>query len=214
MKIGENQEFIENYLNDSLEILKKITLKDISSVIDILFQAWKNEKTVFVLGNGGSASTASHFTADLAKYAAMGTSYKKNRKRFKAICLNDNTPLISAWVNDFGFDSIFIEQVRPWLKKNDVVFAFSVHGGSTEKRSGKYSQNIAKVFAYAKSKGAILAGLTGDTGGIMKEMSDACIVIPTVNKKTITPQVEGIHLVIHHLIIHRLKELIEDWSGK
>ncbi len=204
-----NKSFIKKYLSESKKIIDTIPYEDIEQIIEILFDAWQNEATIFVMGNGGSASTASHFAADLTKYTA---SDNKQKKRFKVMCLTDNMVLTSAWTNDFGFDTIFAEQMRPWIKKDDVVFAFSVHGGSGKMKGGKWSQNIPKAFQLAKKSGAKLIGMSGDTGGVMKKTADACIVIPTVNSETITPQVEGFHVVIHHLIIHRLKELVENWG--
>jgi D-sedoheptulose 7-phosphate isomerase len=142
----------------------------------------------------------------------MGSSYEQEKKRLKAICLSDNIVLTSAWTNDFGFDSIFVEQMKPWLKKNDVVVAFSVHGGADKMNGGKWSQNIIKAFKLAKERGAKVIGFAGDTGGIMKQMADVCVVVPSVNKEMITGHTEGLHVVINHLIIHRLKQLIEQWG--
>jgi len=210
MSVKPNQKFIKKYFRDANNIIKKMPVKDIDRIIEILFEGWQQEATIFVIGNGGSASTASHFAADLTKYTVMGASYEQKKKRFKVLCLTDNIPLTSAWTNDFGFDTIFSEQMEPWIKKNDIVFAFIVHGGSM--KGGEWSQNIPKAFILAKERGAKLIGLAGDTGGAMKDMADACVVVPTVNKETITPQVEGFHVVIHHLIIHRLKELIGKWG--
>lgn len=208
-----NHTFIKQYLNESKKIIRQLSQAEIDKIIDILFEAWLQESTIFVMGNGGSASTASHFAADLTKYTVMGASYELKKKRFKVICLTDNMVLTSAWTNDFGFDTVFAEQMEPWIKKNDVVFAFSVHGGTLEKDGGNiWSQNIPKAFELAKERGAKLVGLAGDTGGAMKKMADACVVIPTVNKEAITPHVEGLHVVIHHLIIHRLKQLIQKWG--
>lgn len=208
----QNTKFINNYLSETRQILRKLSRTDLDMIIRVLFEAWLSEATVFVMGNGGSASTASHFSADLTKYTVMGASYEQKKKRFKVMCLTDNTVLNSAWTNDFGFDAVFAEQMEPWVKKNDVVIAFSVHGGSGESKNGKWSQNIPVAFQLAKERGAKLIGFAGDTGGVMKEMADVCIVIPTVNKETITPHVESFHVVVHHLIIHRLKQLIERWG--
>lgn len=208
-----NKVFISQYFRELEEIIRGISRTDIDKIISILFDAWQQERTIFVMGNGGSASTASHFAADLTKYTVMGASYEQRRKRFKVMCLTDNMVLTSAWTNDFGFDSIFAEQMSPWLNKNDVVVAISVHGGSGEMKGGAWSQNIPKAFQLAKERGAKLIGLAGDTGGIMKETADVCVVVPTVNKETITPHVESFHVVIHHLIIHRLKQLIEQWGN-
>ena len=209
-----NKPFIKDYLKETNEILNSLPIKDIAEVVDILFEGWKRNSTVFVMGNGGSSSTASHFAADLAKYPTDGIEGKNAKKRFKVLCLNDNMPLTSAVTNDIGFDSIFSEQLLTWIKKGHIVFAFSVHGGSGETKFGKWSQNIPKAFALARKHHAILLGMAGDTGGIMKQTADACIVVPTVNKQTISPQVEGIDVVIHHLIIHRLRELINQYLNQ
>lgn len=207
-----NISYIKKYFSDTKKIIDKISYKDIDRVIELLYNAWEQESTIFVMGNGGSAATASHFAADLTKYTVMGASYEQKKKRFKVICLTDNMVLTSAWTNDFGFDSIFAEQMEPWLKKNDIVMAISVHGGGGEQKAGKWSQNIPKAFQLAKERGAKLIGLAGDSGGLMKDMADVCVVIPTINKETITPNVESFHVVVHHLIIHRLRQLIERWG--
>ena len=207
-----HQKFIQTYLVECEKILRKISIEDIDEIITYLFNAWKNESSVFVMGNGGSASSASHFAADLSKYP-IGNSYKERIKRFKVMCLTDNASSISAWTNDVGFESVFEEQLKPWLKINDVIVAFSVHGGSgSPMRGKKWSQNIPRAIALAKERGAKVIGFSGDSGGVLKELSDACLVVPTVNRDTITPQVEGFHVVIHHLIIHRLKQLIQAWG--
>jgi len=210
--VSSNQKFIKQYLSDTKKVIGDIDISEIDKIITILFEAWLQESTIFVMGNGGSASTASHFAADLTKYTVMGTSYEQKKKRFKVLCLTDNVALTSAWTNDFGFDTVFAEQMEPWIKKNDVVLAFSVHGGSLKPKGGTWSQNIPKAFELAKKRGAKLIGLAGDTGGKMKEIADVCVVIPTISKEMITVHVEGLHVVIHHLIIHRLKHLIEKWE--
>lgn len=204
-----HQEFIQSYLDESQNILKKVSIEDIDKIIALLFKAWKNDSSIFVMGNGGSASTASHFAADLSKYP-IGNSYDKKIRRFKVMCLTDNAPTISAWTNDVGFETVFEEQLKPWLKANDVIVAFSVHGGSGSPMKGKkWSQNIPRAIILAKKRKAKIIGFSGDNGGVLKQLSDACLVIPTVNKDTITPQVEGFHVVVHHLIVHRLKQLVK-----
>ncbi len=205
----KHQKYIKEYFLESKKIIEQMPIEDINNTINILYKAWQTNATIFVMGNGGSTSTASHFAADLSKYP-ISNSYEQKIKRFKVICLTDNMPLISAWTNDVGFETIFEEQLKPWLKKNDVLIAFSVHGGSGSPMKGKkWSQNIPRALALAKQRGAKIIGFSGDTGGVLKEMSDACIVIPTISKERITVHVEGFHVVLDHMIIHRLRELIE-----
>ncbi len=103
----ENRAIIEDYLSETRQITEAISVEDIDKVIRLLYQAWQDENQVFICGNGGSASTATHFTCDLAK-----TTIVDGMKRFKAICLNDNVPLVSALTNDEGFDNLYYEQLR------------------------------------------------------------------------------------------------------
>ena len=187
----ENKEFIENYFEEMQEVIKKLPKEEIDKAIEILFEAWKNEKQIFTIGNGGSASTATHFAADISK-----TTIIEGKKRFKAIGLTDNVPLISAWTNDAGFDNVFVGQLENLLQQGDVVIVISVHGGSG------WSANLVKAIEYAKRRGAKTIGLTGFDGGIMKMVCDACIVVP-INS---TPHVESFHVVLQHLIVFCLKE--------
>ena len=165
--------------------------KILKSIIDVLQKAQKNGKTIFTFGNGGSGSTASHFVSDLLK-----TAITKDAKRFTAISLVDNTPVNLAWSNDQSFDSIFIEQLKNFLKKNDVVFAFS--------GSGK-SKNVIQAVKYAKKNNAICIGFTGMGGGELKKICDLCIVVPSSDMLTI----ESTHLIICHCIIDFIRK-----SGK
>ena len=212
MKKQSNREFIKSYFAESQKIIKKISIRDVSKMIELIFEAWQQEATVFVMGNGGSASTASHFAADLSKYTIYTDAKGLKKNRFRVISLVDNPVLISAWTNDNGFDSIFEQQLEPWMRKGDIVVAFSVHGGSLRPGGGKWSQNIPKACEITKARGGKIIGFSGDEGGSLKQVADACIVVPTIYRETITPQVEGMHVVIHHLIIHRLKELIHLWG--
>jgi D-sedoheptulose 7-phosphate isomerase len=200
-----DKKFIENYLNEMKKSLEGISVDKIYYAMEILFDAWKKENIIFVIGNGGSASTASHFAADLAK-----STITENKKRFKVISLVDNVPLITAWTNDNGWDSVYEEQLKPWLKENDVLVVFSVHGGSGKGNAGLWSQNLVRAIRLAKERNAKVIGFTGFDGGIVKEMSDVCIVIPTNSEQLNTPLVESCHVALHHLIVFGLKEWIKN----
>jgi D-sedoheptulose 7-phosphate isomerase len=102
-----------------------ISIEDADRVVELLYDAWQKGHQVFVCGNGGSASTATHFTCDLSK-----TTIVKGKKRFKAHCLNDNIPLMSALINDEGFDNLFYEQLVNHFQEGDVLICISVHGGA------------------------------------------------------------------------------------
>ena len=199
-----SENYITQYLNQMERIAREIPRRDIDRAIDMLFEAWTKGSTVFVMGNGGSASTATHLVCDLAKYTVVG-----DKPRFKVIGLTDNIPLVSAWTNDNGFGSIFVEQLRPWLNEGDVVVGISVHGGSGSGQAGPWSQNLVQAMALARERDARIIGLSGFTGGAMKEMADVCIVVPINEEPLGTPLVESWHVILHHLICVALRQRIE-----
>lgn len=196
-----DMQFIEKYFSDMLHVIKDISRDDVNKAIDILFEAWKNGKKIYTMGNGGSASTATHFAADLAK-----TSIVEGKKRFKVMGLTDNIPLMSAWINDNGFENLFTGQLENLIEKGDVLVGFSVHGGSGSGNAGLWSQNLLKAMKFAKEKGAKTIGFSGFDGGMFKKICDACIVVPIDS----TPQVESFHVALHHLIVFGLKEKIQN----
>lgn len=196
-----NKDYIDRYLVEMEVILRSISREDIDKVIEALFDAWRRDATVFIMGNGGSASTATHFACDLQKCTIVD-----GKRRFKAIALNDNIPLASAWINDNGFENLFSEQLENFLKKGDVVIAISVHGGVGRDKAGLWSQNLLRAFQLAKEKGAATIGFSGFDGGALKETADVCIVVPFNS----TPQVESFHLALEHLVTFCLKEKIEE----
>lgn len=199
----QNGTYITTYLDRMARITREIPRSDIDRVIDILFDAWSRGGAVYVMGNGGSASTATHLACDLAKYTIVD-----GKPRFRVMGLNDNTPLVSAWTNDNGFGSIFVEQVRPWLAAGDVLIGISVHGGSGSGQAGPWSQNLAQAMALARERDARTIGLSGFTGGALKEIADVCIVVPIDEEPLGTPLVESWHVVVHHLICFALRQRI------
>jgi len=194
-----NRDFIQNYLSEMKRTVDDISIEDVDRVVELLYDAWQKGQRVFVCGNGGSASTATHFTCDLSK-----TTIAKGKKRFKAHCLNDNIPLMSALINDEGFDNLFYEQLVSHFQEGDVLVCISVHGGAGKDKAGLWSQNLLKAMKYAQDMGGKTIGLSGFDGGPMKEIADACIVVP-VNS---TPQVESFHLALEHMICSCLREKI------
>ncbi len=197
----KNKDFIQNYLSETRKITEAISVDDIDRAIELLFEAWQKGNQVFTCGNGGSASTATHFACDLSK-----TTIVPGKKRFKAYCLNDNIPLMSALINDEGFDNLFYEQLKDRFQEGDVLICISVHGGAGKDRAGLWSQNLLKAMRYARDMGGKTIGLSGFDGGPMKEIADACIMVP-INS---TPQVESFHLALEHLICNCLRQKIEE----
>jgi D-sedoheptulose 7-phosphate isomerase len=195
----ENKRFIQNYLSEMKKVADDISVDDIDKVVGLLFDAWKRGSQVFVCGNGGSSSTATHFACDLSK-----TTIVEGKRRFKAYCLNDNIPLMSALINDEGFDNLFYEQLKNLFQEGDVLICISVHGGAGKDKAGLWSQNLLKAMKYARDMKGKTIGFSGFDGGPMKEIADACIVVP-INS---TPHVESFHLALEHLVCRCLKEKI------
>jgi len=195
------EKYIETYLSDMKKVIEAISIDDIDRVIELLFSAWESGNQVFICGNGGSASTATHFSCDLSK-----TTIVEGKRRFKVHCLNDNIPLITAIINDEGFDNLFIEQLKNWFQKGDILICISVHGGVGRDKAALWSQNLVKAMRYAQEMKGHTIGLAGFDGGVMKEIADACIVVPANS----TPQVESFHLALEHLICVCLRQKIEE----
>jgi len=196
-------DFVDGYFQAMDEVNRTLSREDVRRAVDLLFQTWEGDGTVYMMGNGGSASTATHFASDLAKYTSL-----PGKRRFRALSLGDNIPLVSALTNDSGFESIFIEQLRPCLKTGDLVVGLSVHGGSGAGEIGPWSQNLVQALALAKERGARTIGFSGFGGGALKGLTDVCIVVPWDSEPLGTLLVESYHVALHHLICGALKQRI------
>ena len=189
----------DEYLSEVSKIASDLDRGEIDKAISILYGAWNSDNQVFVIGNGGSASTSTHFACDLNKWVSDGAE-----RKFRAFALVDNIPLMSALTNDNGWGDVYAEQLRNFFRKGDVLVAISVHGGSGSDKAGPWSQNLLKAVKYVKENGGKVVGLAGFDGGVLKTAADACIVVPAES----TPHVEGMHLVLTHLMSEQLRALI------
>lgn len=196
-----NQPFIDTFLEQTAQVLQSLPRQDIDAGIDLLFDAWQNGATVYIAGNGGSSSTASHFACDLAKW-----TMHDDKARFRVLALTDNMPLFSALMNDEGTASVYAEQLAPFVHAGDVLILISVHGGSGAGNAGTWSQNLLRAMQVAQDAGARVLGLSGFDGGALQQMADVCITVPVDS----TPQVESAHLAIEHLICDCLRQKIAD----
>ena len=199
MEQMNNKQYIQNYLKETREITKLISVDAVDKAVELLFNAWRNGNHVYTCGNGGSASTATHFACDLVKTTAAA-----GKRGLKAECLNDNVPLVLALINDDGFDNLFSEQLKTKAEEGDVLICISVHGGSGSDRAGLWSQNLLRAMSYMQDIGGKSIGLSGFDGGSMKEIADVSVIVPADS----TPQVESLHLVIEHLVCGCLREKI------
>lgn len=196
-----NRAYIDRYLAGVKQIADDISREDIDRVIEILYDAWQKGRRIFIFGNGGSAGTASHFAADLNKCTSF-----EGKKRIKVMSLVDSIPWVSALTNDDGWDTVYVEQMKNFFEPGDVAVALSVHGGSGKDKAGLWSQNLLKALQYAKDHQGVAIGFSGFDGGAMKEMADACVVVPF----NTTPHVESFHVTLHHLVTFCLADRIKN----
>ncbi len=176
---------IEGYLSRLQDTIKNLNTDEINNFINLLVEARDNDKNIFIMGNGGSAATASHFTGDFNK----GVSYQHDQfKRFKFICLNDNLPTLMAYANDVSYDDIFVEPLKNFFKPGDLVIGISGSGNS---------KNVLKAIEYANQNGGVTFGLVGYDGGKLKQLAQSCIHV-NINDMQIT---EDLHMVMDHLIM-------------
>ena len=181
---------IIQYLEDVRTMLAQMPLESIEQVLQALLDVYEREGTVFIMGNGGRAATASPFAGDLAK----GTAHPRLR-RFRVVPLTDNVPLITAWANDVDYEWIFAEQLRNLVRPGDLVIGISGSGNSP---------NVLNAIALAREMGATTVGLTGGDGGKLALMADIVVIAPSDTME----QIEDAHLVLEHLICTTLREEI------
>ena len=175
--------FAEAYLDYLTSVLKTIDAREIGQFIETLLDARERGANIYFIGNGGSAATASHFANDIA----IGTnSYEKP---FRAVSLTDSNAIITAVGNDFGFEEIFVRQLRVLGRAGDVVVAISASGNSP---------NLIRAFDYAKSIGIKTVAITAFDGGKMKQIADEGVHVPTAPKEY--GPAEDAHMVLDHLV--------------
>jgi D-sedoheptulose 7-phosphate isomerase len=185
---------IDNYLSSLQRAINLLSKSDVANVVEEIMNAYQRDSQIFIIGNGGSASTASHFACDLCK-GTLQQIHNEKEKRFRAISLSDNVALISALANDLSFDEIFIQQLRNLVKKEDLVIAISCSGNSP---------NIIKAVEYAKQFGAKTIGFLGfKDGGKLAGIVDQAIIVQSDNYG----QIEDVHLVLEHLISSSIAKL-------
>ena len=179
---------IEHYWHELASTIQAMPFDMLTKAAELLLDCYRRGSTVFMLGNGGSAATASHFACDLAK----GTQVI-GLPAFRVISLSDNVPLMSAWANDTNYERIFAEQLATLIHPDDIVIAISASGNSP---------NILAAARMAQQSGAITLALTGQDGGKLSRLADFTIYVPSQSIE----QVEDAHLVIAHSLCVVLRE--------
>src|SRR4051794_6917391 len=188
---------MEDHVTDYLDRLHRaiggLPRAELVALGEMLFRAYQNQKQVFTLGNGGSASTASHMAADLGK-----NTIEANMRRFRIISLNDNMSLLTALANDTGYENVFSEQLKNLIRAGDVLIVISASGNSP---------NILQAVRCAQARSAQVAGLLGFGGGQAAGLVDLAIVVPSSHYGV----VEDIHLIINHVMVeHFQRRLAEE----
>lgn len=177
-KLSKN---LELYIATLKQTLDKLDYDEVLSFIDVLLNAREEERSIFIMGNGGSAATASHFACDFNK----GLSHP-GQKRFKIICLNDNVPSMMAYANDQSYEDIFVEQLKNFFQPGDVVIGISGSGNSA---------NVVKAISWANKNGACTVCLVGYDGGKLKQIARKSVHVK-VDDMQIT---EDVHMILDHI---------------
>lgn len=187
-------ETINRYFIELEQMVQAISLQQLQHVLQLLEETYYSGHRIFIMGNGGSAATASHFALDLAKNTIM-----PGAPRLKAISLTDHVPLITAWSNDTAYEHIFAEQLANMIEPGDLVIGISTSGNSP---------NVINAIQLAKACKASTVGLLGAKGGKIKEMVDAYVLAPGQNIE----QEEDAHLILAHVITRHMRDVIRPKS--
>jgi D-sedoheptulose 7-phosphate isomerase len=187
-----NMNYSVKHLNESVEIIQKLDSSEIEKMADLLVSVKTEGGRIFFLGVGGSAGNCSHAVNDFRKIVGI-----------ESYAPTDNVSELTARTNDEGWATIFVEWLKiSKLNANDILFILSVGGGNLEKN---ISPNLVEAIKFAKSIGAKVTGIVGRDGGYTAQMSDACVIVPTVNPDNITPHSEAFQAVIWHLLVSHPK---------
>lgn len=181
---------LEGYMSLVMDTLRQVPIESASRVVEVIYQAYETGKQVFIVGNGGSASTASHFACDLGKGSVIN-----GKPRLKVLSLNDNMALLTAYANDVSYEDVFAEQLKNLLDEGDVLIGITGSGNSP---------NILKALETANEMGAVTVGLLGFGGGKARKL---CQVHVTVDEDIYGP-VEDIHMFLAHGISEGFKHLV------
>jgi D-sedoheptulose 7-phosphate isomerase len=180
--------YLDDYLARTATLARALPLPIIQTIVKSIVCAWERDRFVFVMGNGGSAATASHLANDLGKGGITGF-----RRRFKVLALADNVPLLTAWANDTSYANVFAEQLSNFCGAGDVAIGISGSGNSP---------NVLAAMQLARERRAVTIGLTGFDGGELRALVDHCLVVPSNDMQ----HVEDMHMVVAHLIYSAIRD--------
>jgi D-sedoheptulose 7-phosphate isomerase len=181
---------VREYFADLTQVIGSLSEEQVQDLVDTIAEAYQSDRQVFILGNGGSAAAASHLACDLQK-GIGGVA----PKRFKAMAVTDNVPIMTAWANDTDYSEIFVRQLDTWVNPGDLVIAISGSGNSP---------NVIKAVQLANDRGALTYGLTGFKGGKLAQVAKKSIVVPSNSMQ----HIEDVHVILAHLVYTCLKKII------
>lgn len=180
-------DFVDDYLGRLKQTIDEIAVPRVEAIGDVLFRTYRDGKQVFIIGNGGSAATASHMACDLAK-----NTISPNQQRFRVLSLGDNLPMISALANDIGYEHVFSEQLVNLIRPGDVLISITASGNSP---------NIVRAMEYARFRAATNIALLGFDGGRALELADEYVLVPSSDYGII----EDMHMVLDHVLTEYFK---------
>jgi len=183
----DKKDKIKSFFDDIKYHIGEIDIDKIQKIADVLYTAWKNDRQIFILGNGGSASQASHMAADISKNTFKRV-YDPKIKRFRIISLTDNISMLTAYANDVGYEEVFSQQLRNLINEHDVLIVITGSGNSP---------NVVRAVEYAREHNATVIGLLGFDGGKVKDKVDYELTVNSNDYGVI----ESVHPAIHHLIV-------------
>jgi D-sedoheptulose 7-phosphate isomerase len=186
--VGDNMiKEIEKYLSDLKVVIDKLDMPEVAKAVEVLREARKQNKQIFLMGNGGSAATANHFLCDFGKNAVSG-----DEGRFRIISVCTGMEPVTAYANDMAYESIFVEQLKNLFNDGDYVLAISASGNS---------MNVINAVNYAKERNGTIIGLTGGDGGKLRKLSDVKLHVEC----DVIEQVEDIHMIFEHILVFLFK---------
>jgi len=202
MSTSKTMVFAHQYLEEAKRIIDQLDRSAIETMTRLLVKLRETGGRLFLVGVGGGAGHAGHAVNDFRKLAGI-----------EAYSPSDNVSELTARTNDEGWDTTY----AAWLQvsrlcKKDMLFVFSVGGGDLERN---ISPNIVRAVGYAKHVGATVIGVLGRDGGYTASVADACVIVPTVNSKTVTPHTESFQAVVWHLLVSdpRLQVMSNKWES-
>jgi len=184
--------FASQYLNELKRVLNGFDHAAFEKITAAILDAYEKEKFIFVMGNGGSGATASHFACDINKGCCMDLA-----KKFKMFCLNDNIPTLLALANDVSYDVVFEEQLKNFFRPGDLVIGISGSGNS---------ENVIRAIKYAGLNGGRTIGLCGFSGGRLSKLADIAYIADIDDMQ----KIEDVHVIVVHMIMQAVHKALHD----